>query len=361
MSEEIIKKSKKKASGKKTPRKKKVVAKKKRRSKKKVAAKPRLPISAMRAKGLGFRCEHLTAADEQTGLDVPLAELVDRHDALAAAWQRGQFLRNLEELAGSVMTVTQAAKRLGMAKGTDLREKLDTDTEARNLWDQARIRTICKAKRGMVTAAGEGNQAAIRAVEAFLRDEGEVAGPVVSFEQVGVSQLSTLFGVSRQAIHEWHTKRGLPRNGDGTFDLRVVIAWFEEDIRKKVAPTQGALSVEDSYRQEKREGVRLKNLQTKGELLDRTRVVQRFTLIYQSVLAELDRIVRDVGPLLANKSEMQIKDILTKERRVFVRKLKDIPTELNLPEAALEQYKVFFSVLAGDETPSEIKSEERAS
>jgi hypothetical protein len=104
--------------------------------------------------------------------------------------------------------------------------------------------------------------------------------------------------------------------------------------------------VEDAYRREKIEGARIRNLQTRGQLLDRTAVVQRLTVLYQSVVGEFDRLVRDVGPLLANKSEMQVRDILGKERAAFVRKLREIPSEIQLPESAMAAYQEFFRVLS---------------
>ena len=66
----------------------------------------RLPISAIRLKRLAFSCEHLTEADQAAGLKRPLADVIASHDKLAAAWERGQLLRNLEGCAVAIMTVT---------------------------------------------------------------------------------------------------------------------------------------------------------------------------------------------------------------------------------------------------------------
>jgi len=314
---------------------------KKKASRKKPAS-PRLPISAKRLKRLGYACDHLTDADEAAKISVPLAELIDKHDHLAAAWERGQLLRNLEAFAGAAVSVTQAARKLGFEKGQDLRKLLDTDAEVNNIWEQTRLETLCAAKAALVDAAKEGNQAAIRAVEIFLRDEGEVPQGAMRFDSVQMKQFADLFGVSRQAVHEWITKQGLPRNADGSFDLATAIAWHTDHLTKKAAPTKGALSVADKYRMEKIEAEREKRRRARGELLDRIAVLQRFNSIIISMKAELDRLVRDHPPLLANKPPMHIETILAKFRDEFIQKQRKVPDEFKLPPAAQDKLVAFY-------------------
>ena len=315
---------------------------------------PRLPIPAAAIKRLAFDTMSLAHADARVDCDKSLLEVLAEWPALEVAWERGQMLRNLRGCAGAIMTVSQAARKLGFEKGQDLRKLLDTDAEIRDLWEQTRLETIIAAKTALVDSAKEGNQAAIRSIDVFLRDEGETPNRDMRLEAVSIKQLGDLFGVSRQSLHEWYTKQGLPRNADGSFDLATTIAWYGVYVSKRAAPTKGAMSVSDTVALERRERIRLQNLQAKGELLERIPVVNRFRDILQSMKSELDRLIRDIGPLLANKPPLHIETILSKFRSEFLGKFKKVPDEFKLSEAAKGHLRAFYDELCpGNQEPVE--------
>jgi len=66
-------------------------------------SRPRRSLTVAAAKSLGYLSENITAADADSGLDVTLAGLFryKKYAHLKAAFERGQFLRNLEAEAGS--------------------------------------------------------------------------------------------------------------------------------------------------------------------------------------------------------------------------------------------------------------------
>jgi len=305
----------------------------------------RPPVTAAVIKRLAFESTSMAHADARVDCDRSLAEVLAEWVALDAAWARGQLLRNLEGLASAIMTVNEAAKKLGFDRAQDLRQLLDTDSEARSLWEQTRLDTVIAAKRALVQSAKDGNQAAIRSVETFLRDDKEGPSQAIRFGSVPIRQVADLLGVARQTVHEWYSKQGLPRNADGNFDLGTTIAWWGEFIMKKAAPTRGALSVADRVHLQKMQRVELQIRREKGELVERVPVINRIVLIFKGMIAELDRLVRDVGPLLPNKTPSQIQAILEKYRSEFIQKQRNAPDELALEPQAQAKFEEFYRVL----------------
>jgi len=306
------------------------------RSGKKRRKRMRLPISAVRVKSLAYGCVNLTAADKVAGLDQPLAELIERYDVLAKAWERGQFLQNLEECASAILTISQAAKKLDFEHGQQLRELLDSDIEASNLWGQARLVTIVASKKALVDAAKEGNQAAIRAIEIFLRDEGEASADKSNYDRVTISQLADLFSTTRQTIYEWFTKQQLPRNVDATFDLKSTINWYGEFVAKKLSRTKDILGDRDPLRAIKAEKLALELQKHRGDLLDRTIVIEGQVARYQNLIHSLDRLVRELPMMIVNQPLERVKEILDMWRRDMIVQQQKIPDELLLPNQALK-------------------------
>jgi hypothetical protein len=296
-------------------------------------------------KSLGYDCPHLTAADKVAGLDQPLAELIERYDALGKAWERGQFLRNLEGCAAAILTVSQAARKLGFEHGQQLREVLDADIEAANIWGQARLLTIVASKKALVSAAQIGNQAAIRAIEVFLRDEGEVSAEKVNYDRVTINQLADLFSTTRQTIHEWHVKQGLPRNADGTFDLKTTINWYGEFVAKKLSRTKNIFGDRDPLRAIKAEKLALELQKHRGDLLDRSIVIEGQVARYQNLIHGLDRLVRELPTLIVNQPLERITKIIDSWRNDTIVQQQKVPDELLLPPQVLETLDGIYELL----------------
>lgn len=136
---------------------------------------------------------------------------------------REQFLERLRIEAHTTATVSQAAAHLGMA-GQTLRDLLDTDTEARGIWELERSRLRRDLADALVQRVKEGERTACRAAERFLRSEETEVG--FDYRHVPMETMVSITGVTRQMIDRWTKTGGLPRNADGTFNLSEFIPWF---------------------------------------------------------------------------------------------------------------------------------------
>ena len=69
-----------------------------------------------------------------------LPDLIAHHKEIAAAWQRGRFLRNVRNLASVPVTMDDASRRLSLNGAEELQRILETDDEAGDIWRQTRQR-----------------------------------------------------------------------------------------------------------------------------------------------------------------------------------------------------------------------------
>lgn len=138
---------------------------------------------------------------------------------------RKRFLEKLGELAAVSCTISETARFLGFPDGQSLRDLLDSDNEALQIWEDARQDLFVKTRQCLQVAAEKGVASAVRALVVIMRDEGQIQK--FNPEAVTTNQLAELTGRSRQTIHQWHAKHGLPQNADGTFNLREFIPWLE--------------------------------------------------------------------------------------------------------------------------------------
>lgn len=317
----------------------------------------RLPFPPALAKRLGFECEDLAAADialhnERPRLRKTLQKYCEKYSELGAAWERGQLLRNLKACAGAIMTVSQAAKLLGFEHGRALRELLDTDGEVSDLWEQTRIHAVARAKTALATAAEGGNQAAIKAMENFLYDEGEGArgGGNINYNQISVSQAAELFGVSRQAIFLWYTKHGMPRNADKTINLREAIAWFERFTKAKVSG--GSEGPADTLRDLKAEEKKMDLAHRRHELLDRAEVMAGYGTRWQKITASCRYKTRELAALVHNQTVDRSAKILEDFFSELQSQWLEVPEFLQLEAAAGKKFAEVLDLIKTDESGS---------
>lgn len=69
---------------------------------------------------------------------------------------------------------------------------------------------------------------ALRWIEHHYKDSTAIKISLVSLSQ---QRLAELLGVSRQTLHDW-TEKGLPRNSDGSYDFLVVLRWIPKFYEK---------------------------------------------------------------------------------------------------------------------------------
>jgi len=293
----------------------------------------------MELQRLAFNSENMAEADVVTRFRRPLADVIAGDGELAAAWERGQFLRKLEKAASIAQSLSQAATWLKVpGGGPELRRMLDGDDEARDVWDSAWLAAEMDVKTAIVEAAKAGNAQAIKTVETWLRTE-SVAGSggpgKANFSRVTMMQLTEIFGVTRQAIDLWVRNKSCPRNADGTFSMRDVIHWFERYVEAK--STAGGKPADiDPMRTLKTKKIEMELDQQLGRLLDRDTVIAGQVARFQAVANSLAALGREVAPMLENQSLLRIREILENWRINVLNEQKRIPAELDLPDGAAE-------------------------
>lgn len=306
--------------------------------KKKGNKKPKLrrrPIGLLAVKRLGYQCDTLAEADAIASLRRCLADVLARDAELLTAWRRGQFLRNLEMAACTMPNISRAARFLRIAGGAKgLREILDNDLEAGDVWLQNWIQTEIAVRQSIVENAKSGNQKAIEVAAAWAQQGDSDRPPGGSnFRRVTMLELADLMGVTRQAVDKWVRQRSMPRNGDGTFDLKEVFIWFEADVAAKIK-NPGNSAEHDPMRKRKTQLIEIDIDLKLGRLLERGPVLSGFVARFQLLKITLSAFPRDIGPLLENRSLSQIQEILGKAIASLLEEQKKIPEELSLPAGA---------------------------
>jgi phage terminase Nu1 subunit (DNA packaging protein) len=289
----------------------------------------RLPLSLIRAKRLGYECRNLTDADAVAGLSQPLAGVLDKYPKIRAAWQRGQFLRNLELEAGSAPNLPRAANHLGYKNGEELSDLLDDDPEAKNIWKQARLDLNVKQNKRVFDLAAEGSKWCIQLVEKFLTtDEGRPAAiGGTDLKKLMQKQVADLFDVTRVTVKDWTDRQGMPRNADGTYDLAAVVRWWKVFINRRAG---AGVPAADKMRDLKTEAIKLDLLERKGQLLDRGEVIAGLVARFQNMVGAFQYKRRELANMVHNQTIENIEDILSRFFEDLQRQQLEVPEVLRL-------------------------------
>lgn len=311
----------------------------------------RLPFSGALAKKLGFEHEDLAAADialhnERPRLRMTLAQYCRKYSEIGAAWERGQLLRNAAYCA-ETMTVSQAARWLGFETGFAFRRLLDSDSEVRDVWDKKKLETIVRGRKALLGLVDKGDARALKMLELISHDEEQGSSKAADFTRIGIVQLADLFGYSRQAVNEWYGEKGLPRNADGSFDLKTAIKWFEEFTLKKAARGKNTVGPLNPFQQVKTERERLRLLADRGELLGRGEVIGWQIAQLQNILNCFDKIT-DYANLIFGQPREEIVKALEDLRDDCFSRLAAVPERLKLTEQAGETLAMLFEQLKED-------------
>ena len=294
---------------------------------------------------LGYECENLVEADSKSGIKRNLAKLLSRHPNLKGAWERGQFLKNLQALAGIVATVSEAAHKLGLASGEQLREMLDTDAEIADVWNQTRLNTIIDAREALLQAAKEGNQTAIRAVENYLREEKQTTARVDTV-RLRQSELCELLGITRVTLTDWEKRQALPRNADKTYNLAEVIRWYTEFVKSR---SGGKMLPADELRNLKAEEKRLDLMTRRSQLLKREDVVTGFIARLEKLVGAFRYKRRELAIMLHGHTADSIEEILGRFFEDLQKEQREIPEFLHLPEAAAAKFEECMALIAEEQ------------
>ena len=295
----------------------------------------RLPFPGHLARRLGFECEDLAAADivlhtERPLLRKTLAGYCGKYPPIRQGFERGQLLRKVGDCA-ETMTVSQAARWLGYADGLAFRAVLDSDAEVRDVWDNKKLETIARARKGVLGLLDKGDARALKLLELIARDELQGQAQGADFTRIGIVQLAELFGYSRQAVNEWYNDKGLPRNSDNTFDLKTTIKWFEDFTLKKATRGKSTIGPMSPFQQVKTERERLKLLEDRGELVGRGSAIGFQIAQLQNVINTFDKIT-DLANLMYGQTREEIVKVLEDLRDECLARLQHMPDQLKLSE-----------------------------
>jgi len=295
---------------------------------------PRLPISAVRVKSLAYEHGALAAADGHCKLARPLADIIEKHPKLDVAWNRGQFLRNLEAEAASSPSLSRTAGHLGFT-GQQLRALLDGDCEADDLWRQGRMALEIRQNERVFERADEGKDWAVRLVEEFLKsaDDGGFPAAGRDTKRMMQKEIAELFAVTCVTVREWTDKHRCPRNGDGSYNLAEVIGWHIEFVKRKTPA--GRILPADKLRDLKAEEKRLDIEHRRGNLLDRDEVAAGLLARWQAILGACRYKGRELAALVHGQTAENIESICERFFEDLQRQWLDVPSDfLRLPEAA---------------------------
>lgn len=321
--------------------------------KKKNHKSPKRSLTEAAAQRLGFECGDLAEADAASGIRPNLANYLQRHPRYKAAYDRGRFLANLKSLAGVVATVSEAAHKLALVSGEALREILDSDAEAADIWSQTRLDTIIAARQALLEAAKQGNQTAIRAVENYLREEKQTAGPAADLAHLLQKEVCELFAVSRVTLGEWQAKQGLPRNTDKTYNLCDVIRWYGEFSSRK---SGGRILPADKLRDLKAAEKEIDLAERRGQLLDREAVIEYLTARWQQVIGAFRYKRRELAMMVHAQTVERIEDALGRFFEDLQNSWLNVPEFLQLPPEAEGKLAELFASLAEKEATDAVLS-----
>jgi hypothetical protein len=285
---------------------------------------------------LGYEFEDIATADAAAGIRPNLSKYLNRHPHLRLAFDRGRFLRVLVKTAPNclIYEAAQRLKDLGFKQfqsARDLRDYLDKDKEANELWESARVNGAIENRESLRRTANEGNVKAIELLEKWSVDRqketGEAGGQ--NFQRISTNQMAELFGVSRQTILEWNKDKGMPRNTDDSYNLHSAILWFEDYIKKLAVRGHDAVGPLNPFQAVKTERERLKLEQDRGDLLERAAVISFQVTMIQNVVNAFNAIT-DLANRVFGQPREQIVGHLEDFRDEVLAKLQHVPAELKL-------------------------------
>lgn len=241
-----------------------------------------------------------------------LAARLAKSKRLTAAWDRGQLLRRVKEIASTTMIVAEKADRaLGLAAG-EFVTILATDRIVRDLWEQSRFDFWLQQQQSMAKKVAEGDARAAAIFQQLFPEvrAGDGEADLVDFTRLSPTQMEKATGVLRQQILRWHKQHGLPRNADHTYSMPAFVTWFERFTKAKISgqasPGMNPLT------SVKAERLELELRKRKGELVEVESVKAGLFARERALVAALEHKPEELSHMLEGKTRQQIKPVLEK-------------------------------------------------
>ncbi|HUW61908.1 MAG TPA: hypothetical protein VMZ06_12985 [Candidatus Bathyarchaeia archaeon] len=324
----------------------------------------RSPLTEAESQRLGYEYKDLAEADAASGIRPNLSKYFSRHPRLRKAYDRGRLLRYLVELAPKALIYDSARrmKDLGFSQfesAQNLRDFLDGDAEARELWETARVNAWIKNRESLEKKAGEGDVAAIKLMERWAQDRQRETGEpgAANFSRVGVNQTAELLHVTRETIHEWRTEKGLPVNIDGTFDLYRAIPWWGDFKLKQAVRGRDAVSPLNPFQAVKTERERLQLEKDRGELIEREAVIAFQVVMMQNVVNAFHGAA-DLANRVFGQPREEIVARLEEFGDEVMAKFQHVPAELKLSDRALTKLTELYEAIKPQRDADKLATED---
>ncbi len=309
------------------------MARKPKKNPKSAIRNPKLTERDLRAAGLG--CESIEAAAERLGV-ADLPALLAAKPKLAAAWERGRFLREVLRVAKLGIVAAEADRYFTepwqLQRG-DLAVKLKHDHAMLDVWMSGQSEVRLQARVGLMERVKRGEVGArTMAIYEDLLLESRPKTTAVDWDNITQTQLEMATGIKRAQWGRWVEKNGCPRKASGRYSLPAVIAWLREyEDTGGVKLEQGL----NPMQAEKLRRYKLENDETEGRLVPQAIVgkilAQRATRLL-TLLSEAR--AQEWSQAHEGKTAAQLKPLYLEAFRQARLAWKEIPDDLPLPEAA---------------------------
>jgi phage terminase Nu1 subunit (DNA packaging protein) len=138
-------------------------------------------------------------------------------------------------------------------------------------------------------------------------------------EKATRNEIATVFSVHPSTVSRWVARGRCPRNKDGTFDLRKVIIWREEnDLEPGPCENEEARRWMTEFRRERALLAKIDRRRSEGELLSKEDVTAAWAKRAFNMRSSLLTLVDRLPPLIEGKDRKQISKILKDEIYYFL-------------------------------------------
>ena len=130
--------------------------------------------------------------------------------------------------------------------------------------------------------------------------------------EVPTQIVAYFFGVTPKCIVDW-THKGCPKISTGKYNLKSVYDWVESNLKEGGETGTSMTKVKTEYWQAKAEREKLYLQEDQNKLIKKEDVHSKWALRIQEITKGLDYLSSRLPPLLLDKSEDEMADIIEKE------------------------------------------------
>lgn len=222
-----------------------------------------------------------------------------------------ELVQHITMLARTGASLHESASALGMTD-KELGDLFKKRPKVLKAWKQSRLNLVLGVRAALAKSAADGKLAAIeKLLEELLQSEvGQQPAPAIDFEHLKTSELSLALGRQRQTLDRWRTEHGLRRGSDKTYSLPGFFVWFENFCRTKYSGASASGESGDLLRDARAAQIGMQIQKTKGQLLDRERVITGQICWVQSLVTFCNRGCVELSRLCQNQPKMKVEEIL---------------------------------------------------